>query len=49
MTKEEAKAAAKAADNQEIKDFGSKELLLSDVPKVSIQSIEPEQGPQTGK
>ena len=49
MNEDEAKAAPKARDNQLIKDFGSEELKLSTVPKVSIFSIEPEQGPRTGK
>lgn len=45
MTEEEAKKAAKSTDNMTIKEFGNEELLLSTVPKVSISSIEPEQGP----
>ena len=49
FTKEDAQAARKSADNQNIKDFGKEELHSSTVPLVSIHSIEPEQGPMTGK
>ena len=49
LTEEEAKAAAKSTDNQAIKDFGREELLTSTTPLVSISSIDPEQGPMSGK
>ena len=49
MSEEEAKNAAKSRDDLQIKDYGKEELLLSPVPKISLNSIEPEQGPITGK
>lgn len=49
LTEEEAAKAAKAGDNMSIKDFGDREdLQASTVPKLSISSIEPEQGPING-
>ena len=49
MSEEEAKNAAKSRDDLQIKDYGKEELLLSPVPKISLNSIEPEQGPITCK
>ncbi len=50
MSEAEAKKAAKSGDNQEIKEFVNREdLINSNVPKISIASIEPEQGPISGK
>lgn len=49
MTEEEAKNAKKSRDDMVIKDFTSEELLNSATPMVSIKSIEPQQGPMSGK
>ena len=50
MSEAEAKKAAKSGDSQEIKEFVNREdLINSNVPKISIASIEPEQGPISGK
>lgn len=49
LTKEE--AAELGADNRDdsIKDFTKEELNRSTTPLISITSIDPEQGPVTGK
>jgi len=50
MSEAEAKKAAKSGDSQEIKEFVNREdLVNSNVPKISIASIEPEQGPISGE
>lgn len=51
MSEEEAKNAKKSRDDMDIKDFTQlrEELNSSTTPMVSITSIEPAQGPMTGK
>ena len=50
LSEDEVKQLAKSADNQTIKDFTFKEeYMTSSTPMITIQSIEPAQGPQTGK
>ena len=50
MTEEQAKAAPKDNDKMVIKEFNTREdLLASTTPMIAINSIEPEQGPISGK